>query len=61
MPVSDDDFDGFISRFRNDYNSAENVLGQLGIDEDEVKKKYKNYRCTPDYFIECVFKLYTQF
>ena len=38
MPITDDDFDGFISRFRNDYNSVENVLGQLGVDEDEVKE-----------------------
>ena len=38
MPIADDDFYGFISWFRNDYNSAENVLGQLGVDEDEVKE-----------------------
>ena len=38
MPITDDDFYGFISWFRNDYNSAENVLGQLGVDEDEVKE-----------------------
>ena len=38
MPITDDDFDGFISWFSNNYNSAENVLGQLGVDEDEVKE-----------------------
>lgn len=38
MPITDDDFDGFISWFSNVYNSAENVLDQLGVDEDEVKE-----------------------
>ena len=38
MPITDDDFDGFISWFSNNYNSAEKVLGQLGVDEDEVKE-----------------------
>lgn len=38
MPITDDDFYGFISWFRNNYNSVENVLGQLGVDEDDVKE-----------------------
>lgn len=38
MPITDDDFDVFISWFSNVYNSAENVLDQLGVDEDEVKE-----------------------